>query len=64
MNGRFFSGRSILAFTYNGGKYKKANQGVSLAGTGLDEDGDAEGAAKEKERLDNYAAWLEKDEQT
>lgn len=37
---------------------------MSLAGTGLDEDGDAKDAAKEKERLDNYAAWLEKDEQT
>ncbi|KAL8292020.1 hypothetical protein RQP46_001486 [Phenoliferia psychrophenolica] len=61
MNGRFFSGRSILAFTYDGGKYKKAGQGVSLAGTGLDDDGDAEGAAKEKERLDNYAACYERD---
>ncbi|KAM0745932.1 hypothetical protein T439DRAFT_330285 [Meredithblackwellia eburnea MCA 4105] len=74
MNGRFFAGRSISAFTFDGKtKYKKGGQGqdVSLVGTGLDDDdvggggGTTDGERereREKDRLERYAEWLEKDE--
>lgn len=65
MDKRFFAGRSISAFLFDGTKkYKKSGQGISLEGTGfVGEDSESISEAdKEKERLENYAAWLEKDE--
>ena len=67
MNKRFFAGRSISAFLFDGTKkYKKSGQGISLEGTGFVTSEDAESlseADREKQRLEAYAAWLEKDEE-
>ena len=61
MNGRFFGGRSISAFLFDGSrKYRKSGQSVSLAGTGMGDDGEDE-EEKEHERLEKYAQWLEQD---
>lgn len=61
-NNRFFGGRSISAFLFDGSKrYRKSGQGVSLEGTGFGGEVGADAAEKEKERLDKYAEWLEKD---
>lgn len=61
MDGRFFSQRTIKAFSFDGTKkYKKGGQVDLLEGTGLGGDtGSVE--EKEKERLEKYAEWLEKD---
>lgn len=57
MNGRFFSGRSIHAFLFTGNdKYKKSGAGVSLEGTGFEEEEDQE---REKDRQEKYQTWLE-----
>ena len=62
MNKRFFGGRSISAFLFDGTeKYRKSGQGgPTLEGTGLGgDDGSVE--EKERERLERYAEWLERD---
>ena len=62
MNKRFFAGRSITASLFDGSqKYRKSGQGgPTLEGTGL---GGDEGIVeeKERERLERYAEWLERD---
>ncbi|KAI5478405.1 hypothetical protein MNV49_005154 [Pseudohyphozyma bogoriensis] len=64
MNGRFFAGRSISAYTADGKKYKRGhNAGDALAGTGLAGDPGAGEDEKEKQRLEEYAKWLERDEE-
>lgn len=61
MDGRFFGGRSIAAFLFDGSrKYRKSGQSVSLAGTGMGDDGE-DVEEKEHERLEKYAQWLEED---
>lgn len=62
MNKRFFGGRSISAFLFDGTeKYRKTGQGgPTLEGTGLGGD-DGAVAEKERERLEKYAEWLERD---
>lgn len=62
MNGRFFAGRTVSAYPMTGkNKFKKSGNELSLEGTGLgDADEEAESQAKEKERLEKYAEWLEK----
>jgi len=57
MNGRFFGGRSIKSYLFDGRRrFHKSGQGISLEGTGFDDD--AEGMTEE-ERLDKFASWLE-----
>lgn len=58
MNGRFFGGRAIAAFTYDNQKYKQSGKGPSLEGTGFEDD--AADGQTEQERLERYSEWLEK----
>ncbi|GAA5830016.1 hypothetical protein JCM11251_006845 [Rhodosporidiobolus azoricus] len=66
MHSRFFGGRTISAYPFDGSKkYRKSGTNATedlLAGTGLEEGGASEGGKtdeKEEERLRKYAEWLE-----
>ena len=54
MNGRFFAGRKIEASLYSGKQRFKR--------TGAGDEYEGEGDEAEKQRLDNFADWLTKEE--
>jgi HIV Tat-specific factor 1 len=57
MNGRFFSGRKIQAGFYDGReRYRKSGGDVPALNADGEEDDDAE-----RQRLDDFAAWLMKE---
>ncbi|GAA5985486.1 hypothetical protein JCM10908_006993 [Rhodotorula pacifica] len=61
MNGRFFAGQTVSAYPMSGKiKLKKSGAEISLEGTGLGDPVDETASAKERERLEKYADWLEK----
>lgn len=58
MNARFFAGRKIVAFLYDGKhRYRKSGPGTTGHTNPLDNDGDQD--AEEKKRLEEFAKFLE-----